>query len=53
MKANRAVARTLALTMAEYEASDREEAMDILKNILKENPNLIGVYVGYERNNFV
>jgi len=52
MKANRAVARTLALTMAEYEASDREEAMDILKNILKENPNLIGVYVGYEPDAF-
>ena len=31
MKANRAVARTLALTMAKYESSDREEAMDILE----------------------
>ena len=52
MKANRAVARTLALTMAEYKASDREEAMNILRNILKENPNLIGVYAGYEPDAF-
>ena len=35
MKANQAVARTLALTMAEYEASDRKEVMSILKNILR------------------
>ncbi|MCQ1536173.1 PAS domain S-box protein [Methanosarcina sp. KYL-1] len=52
MKANQAVARTLALTMAEYETSDREETMDILRNVLKENPDLIGVYVGYEPDAF-
>ncbi len=48
MKANQAVARTLALTMARYEASDRKEVMGILKNVLQQNPDLIGVYVGYE-----
>ena len=52
MKANQAVARTLALTMAEYEASDREEAIGILENILEGNPSLIGVYLGYEPNAF-
>ncbi|WP_239450944.1 histidine kinase dimerization/phosphoacceptor domain -containing protein [Methanosarcina horonobensis] len=52
MEANQAVARTLALTMAEYGASDREEAMNILERILEENPQLIGVYLGYEPNAF-
>ncbi|KKH95729.1 ATPase [Methanosarcina sp. 1.H.T.1A.1] len=52
MKANQAVARTLALTMAEYEASDREEAIGILENVLEGNPSLIGVYLGYEPNAF-
>jgi len=52
MKANQAIARTLALTMAEYEASDREEVMNILENVLEDNPNLIGVYVGYEPDAF-
>jgi len=52
MEANQAVARTLAFTMAEYEASDREEAMDILERILEENSQLIGVYLGYEPNAF-
>ncbi len=48
MTANKAVARTLALTMAEYKSSDRKEVMNVLGNVLRENPNLIGVYVGYE-----
>ena len=52
MKANQAVARTLALTMAEYGASDRREVGNILGNVLEKNPNLIGVYVGYEPNAF-
>ena len=52
MEANQAVARTLALTMSEYDAADREEATDILERILEENPQLIGVYLGYEPNAF-
>ncbi|MCC4769247.1 PAS domain-containing protein [Methanosarcina sp. DH2] len=52
MKANQAVARTLAFTMAEYRVADREEAIGILENILKNNPTLIGVYLGYEPNAF-
>jgi PAS domain S-box-containing protein len=52
MKANSAIAKTLALTMENYEASNRTEVVSVLKNILEKNPNLIGVYVGYEPNAF-
>lgn len=52
MKANSAVANTVALTMENYKASNRTEVIGILKNILEKNPNLIGVYVGYEPNAF-
>lgn len=52
MEANQAIARTLACTMAEYGSQDREEAMSIIKRILNENPQLIGVYLGYEPDAF-
>lgn len=52
MKANSAVAKTLALTMENYEASNRTEVVGVIENILEKNPNLIGVYVGYEPNAF-
>jgi PAS domain S-box-containing protein len=52
MKANQAVAKTLAFTMDEYETQNREEAMNILESILEKNPQLIGVYLGYEPNAF-
>ncbi len=52
MKANRAVAKTLSLTMENYEASSRTEVIGILENVLEKNPNLVGVYVGYEPNTF-
>ncbi|RXA17587.1 HAMP domain-containing protein [Methanosarcina sp. MSH10X1] len=52
MKANSAIAKTLALTMENYEASNRTEVIGVLENILEKNPNLIGVYVGYEPNAF-
>lgn len=52
MKANSAIAKTLSLTMENYEASNRTEVIGILENILEKNPNLIGVYVGYEPNAF-
>ena len=52
MEANQAVARTLAFTMAEYNSRDREEAVNILEKVLEENPQLIGVYLGYEPNAF-
>lgn len=49
MKANSAIAKTLALTMENYEASNRTEVVSVLKNILEKNPNLIGVYVDMSR----
>ena len=52
MKADRAIAKTLALTMENYEAQNRTEVINVLENILEKNPNLIGVYVGYEPNAF-
>ncbi len=52
LKANRAIARTLAHTMENYETSNRSEIINILESNLKKNPNLIGVYVAYEPNAF-
>lgn len=52
MKGSRAVAKTLALTMENYKASNRSEVIGILENIQRNNPNLIGTYVGYEPNAF-
>lgn len=52
MKANMAIANTLANTMEMYENSDREEVNQILKNVLEEYPALTGVYVGYEPDAF-
>ncbi|MDW7732433.1 MAG: PAS domain S-box protein [Methanolobus sp.] len=52
MKANMAIANTLARTMEMYQSADREEVNDILENVLQEYPSLTGVYVGYEENAF-
>ncbi|AKB25089.1 hypothetical protein MSMTP_1620 [Methanosarcina sp. MTP4] len=52
MKANFAIAKTISNTMDSYEASDREEVLGILKNLLIENPLLLGTYVAYEPNAF-
>ncbi|WP_440955439.1 histidine kinase dimerization/phosphoacceptor domain -containing protein [Methanosarcina sp. Mfa9] len=52
MKANFAIAKTISNTMDSYEASDREEVLGILKNLLIENPDLLGTYVAYEPNAF-
>jgi PAS domain S-box len=52
MKANSAIAKTIALTMENYKASNRTEVIGILENILEKNPNLIGTYVAYEPNAF-
>ena len=52
LKANTAIAKTLALTMENYEASNRSEVINILESNLEKNPNLIGAYVGYEPNAF-
>jgi len=52
MKANSAIAKTLALTMENYKASNRTEVIGILEDILEKNPNLIGTYVAYEPDAF-
>ena len=52
MKANSAIAKTLTLTMENYESSNRTEVIGVIENILEKNPNLIGVYVAYEPNAF-
>jgi hypothetical protein len=38
--------------MVEYKSGDRDEVNDILRNLLEQNPNLIGTYVCFEPNAF-
>ncbi|UGV41250.1 PAS domain-containing protein [Methanococcoides orientis] len=52
MKANMAIASSLAALMVKYESADRNETNEMLKELLAENPNLIGAYVGFEPNAF-
>jgi PAS domain S-box-containing protein len=52
MKANMAIAETIAKSMEMYTTADREEVNGILRNVLETYPSLIGVYVGYEPNAF-
>lgn len=52
MKANMAIAETIARSMEMYTTADREEVNDILRNVLETYPSLTGVYVGYEPNAF-
>lgn len=52
MKANMAIAQTIAKTMEMYTAADRNEVNNILKNVLETYPSLTGVYVGYEPDAF-
>ncbi|WP_440951700.1 sensor histidine kinase [Methanococcoides sp. FTZ1] len=51
-RANRGIVKTISTTMSNYEAADRDEVNAMLKGILLENPQLVGVYVGYEPNAF-
>ena len=51
-KANKAIAQSIANSMAKYESGNRDEVSNILKNLLVENPHLLGTYVGYEPNVF-
>ena len=52
MQSNLAIGRTIADSMEEYDSGNRDEVNDILKNLLEENPNLIGTYVAYEPDAF-
>ncbi|WP_235856202.1 methyl-accepting chemotaxis protein [Methanolobus halotolerans] len=49
---NKLLAETLANTMENYRSNDRDEVNAILKNMLEENPALLGTYVGYEAGAF-
>ncbi|WP_410509926.1 histidine kinase dimerization/phosphoacceptor domain -containing protein [Methanosarcina hadiensis] len=52
MKANFAIAKTISTTMESYETADREEALLILENLLRDNPHLLGTYVAFEPDSF-
>ena len=45
-------ATSLSTTLSQYESADRNEVNDILKQFAVDNPNLLGVYAGYEPNAF-
>ncbi|WP_235856321.1 cache domain-containing protein [Methanolobus halotolerans] len=48
MRASMVMARTISSTMKEYEGSDRSEVNNMLRQILLDNPELLGTYVCYE-----
>jgi PAS domain S-box-containing protein len=52
MKANFAIAKTISGTMEAYDGADRDEVLNILNNLLIQNPNLLGTYVAFEPNAF-
>lgn len=52
MQSNMAIARTIASTLTVYNSSDREEVNAFLREILIDNPNLIGTYTAFEPNEF-
>jgi len=42
-KTNQGIVKTISTTMSNYESADRDEVNDILKGLLLENPQLVGV----------
>ncbi|MCD4807457.1 MAG: PAS domain-containing protein [Methanococcoides sp.] len=52
MKANMAVAHTLAALLTRYDNADRDEINAMLEELLLENPDLLAVYVAFEPNAF-
>lgn len=52
MKANFAIAKTISGTMEAYDGADRNKVLNILNNLLIQNPNLLGTYVAFEPNAF-
>lgn len=52
MQSNMAMARTIESTLTVYNSSNRDEVNDILREVLIDNPNLIGTYTGFEPNAF-
>ncbi|ABE51795.1 histidine kinase dimerization/phosphoacceptor domain -containing protein [Methanococcoides burtonii] len=52
MKANMAVAQTLAALLVRYDNADRDEINSMLEELLLENPDLLASYVAFEPNAF-
>lgn len=52
MKSNMAIARSIASSLAVNTSLERDEVNLILERILKDNPHLVGTYVGFEPNAF-
>ncbi|MBP2029794.1 PAS domain S-box-containing protein [Methanohalophilus levihalophilus] len=52
MKSNMAIARSIASSMAADTSPDRDEVNRMLEQQLKDNPHLVGAYVGFEPNAF-
>ena len=52
MEENQAIAETIAISIDSYDSIDREQANNMLKNLLEQHPQMVGVYVAYEPNAF-
>ncbi len=52
METNRAIAETIAISMGSYDSINREEANNMLYNLLVGHPQLLGTYVAYEPDAF-
>ncbi|MDP2216579.1 MAG: histidine kinase dimerization/phosphoacceptor domain -containing protein [Methanolobus sp.] len=52
MQKNMAIARSFAHSMEKYESNDREEVNQMLSNQLLYNPDIVGIYVGFEPDAF-
>lgn len=52
MEVNQAIAKTIAISMSNYDSSDRAEVNNMLREILVSHPTLLGTYVAYEPDAF-
>lgn len=52
MHSSAVMARTLASTMKQYDEKNRSEINNMLRQVLMDNPHLLGTYVAYEPNAF-
>ena len=51
-RSNKVIVETLSDSLENYNSNNRKEINNILEELLLENPDLVGVYVGYESNAF-
>ncbi|MCK9520640.1 MAG: methyl-accepting chemotaxis protein, partial [Dehalococcoidia bacterium] len=52
VRENKAKARTLAELMVNYQGTSRNEIQRMLRSMIEDDPDLLGVYVGFEPNEF-